>query len=101
MNWSALEKKLIATARKNPPNDRTPYAFEQRVMARLNSCSARDEWSWFNRALWVGAGACTAVAVAASIWLLKPNEGSELNAAFSHGVEQRLFASADEPENGW
>ena len=35
MNLAELETKLIAAARCHPPGDRVPYAFEQRVMARL------------------------------------------------------------------
>ena len=37
MNLPKLQEKLLAAARGNPPGDQVPYAFEQRVMARLRS----------------------------------------------------------------
>ena len=101
MNWATLEKKLIGAARTNAPSDRTPYAFEQRVMALLKSRRGRDEWAWWSRALWFGAGACAAVALATSVWSFRPDEGSDPATSFSHGFEQTLFASAEDPENTW
>jgi hypothetical protein len=100
MNWAGLERKLIGAARKHPPSERIPYAFEQRVMARLKSSDRRDEWEWWNRAFWVGASACAAVALATSIWSFQPDD-ADAAGSFSHGFEQSLFAAADEVENAW
>jgi len=101
MNWARLEKKLIAAARKNLPSNHTPYAFEQRVMTLLKSREREDQWAWWSRALWMGAGACAAIALATSVWSFKPDERSDAASSFSHGLEQTLFASAEEPENTW
>ena len=35
MNLDNLHNKLITAARATPADDRVPYAFEKRVMARL------------------------------------------------------------------
>jgi len=101
MNWDQLEKKLIAAARKHPPRDDVPYAFEQRVMAHLRSPRRSDDLAWWGRGLWLGAGACTAIALLTSVWSFTPEDDAGSTASFSHGVEQTLFASADDSENAW
>ena len=103
MNWDELEKKLMAAARQCSPSDRTPYAFEQRVMARLQPeipRASRDDLTWWSRAVWTGAAAAAAVAVATGVWLVHPDD-ADSSRSFSQGIEQALFASADDPENGW
>ena len=35
MNINLLQEKLIRAARHHPPSEHVPYAFEQRIMARL------------------------------------------------------------------
>ena len=101
MNWDQLEKKLIAAARNQPARDHVPYAFEQRVMAHLRSPHRIDDLTWWSRALWLGAGACTAIALLASVWSFTPDDDAGSTASFSHGVEQTLFAAADDSESAW
>jgi hypothetical protein len=101
MNWVELEKKLITAARKNPPGDRVPYAFEQRVMACLKSPREIDPLGWWSRALWLGASACAAIALLTSVWSFAPEDYSDAGLSFSHGVEQTLFASAEDADNAW
>ena len=102
MKLAQLERKLIAAARTKEPDDRVPYAFEKRVMARLQSPARSDELAWWGRALWFGASACMAVTLAVSAWTFSLDaDDREQATSFSQGVEQSLFASADEPENSW
>jgi hypothetical protein len=102
MNLAELERKLIAAARTKVTDDRVPFAFEKRVMTRLQSPAGTDELAWWGRALWFGASACAAVTLAVSAWNFSPDAGdSEQASSFSQGVEQSLFASADDPENSW
>lgn len=101
MNWDKLEKKLIAAARNNPPGDGVPYAFETRVMARLISAPRPNDWVWWGRGLWLGAGACAAIALMTSVWSVAPDNETDSAASFSQGVEQSLFASADDSESAW
>lgn len=63
MNLAELETKLLAAARNNPPSDHVPYAFEQRVMARLRERPAADPAAYWAQALWRGALSCVAVVV--------------------------------------
>ena len=68
MNHSELERKLLAAAKAHVPSDAVPYAFEQRIMARLRSAPVRDVWAEWSGALWKAAAPCAAVAVALLVW---------------------------------
>lgn len=100
MNLDELQKKLIVAARKNPPGDQVPYAFEQRIMARLAAAPRLDEWAAWVRSLWYGAGACAAVAVLMSVWPFAPDVELDLAAHFSQDIEQTILGS-DDAENLW
>ena len=63
MNLAELQKKLIAAARLNPPDDRVPYAFEKRIMALIAARTGADRWVFWTRGLWRAAASCVAVAV--------------------------------------
>ena len=52
MNHTELHQKLIAVARANPPSDRVPYAFEKRIMARLQAPAPFDLGALWSRLLW-------------------------------------------------
>ena len=100
MNLAELHKRLIATARAHPPEDRVPYAFEKRVMARLGRKPKVDEWGYLARALWCGAAVCTAIAIATSVWSFEaPGDDSML--AFSQDLEQTILSSPDDLETVW
>jgi hypothetical protein len=101
MNSDRLQQKLIAAARTNPPDDHVPYAFEQRVMARLATVSRPDEWVLWTRALWYGAGVSVAVAVFISAWSLVPGGEQDVAANFSQDLEQTILGSPDDGDNAW
>ena len=63
MNLAELEKKLIAAARLQAPDERVPYAFEKRITALIAARSVADHWVFWARGLWRAAGSCVAVAV--------------------------------------
>jgi hypothetical protein len=58
MNLAELEKKLIAAARANPPDEGIPYAFEKRILALATARPAADPTALWARALWRGAVVC-------------------------------------------
>lgn len=99
MNLDDLHKKLIAVARANPPSDRVPYAFEKRILARLPSLPAPDEWAGWVRALWCSAGVCAAIAIMLGVWTTMPANEPELGASFCHDLEQTILASTDGEPN--
>ena len=98
MNLAELEKKLIAAARLNPPDDRVPYAFEKRITALIAARGA-DRWNFWTRGLWRAAFSCVAVAlVCGAVSFFTPavaDNGNDLSQDF----ENTLLASADQPDN--
>lgn len=97
MNLSELQNKLLAAARRNPPDGHVPYAFEKRIMARLTAAPKPSEWLAWSRALWFGAAACVAVALLTSVWPGQVTVNDE--DSFSAGVEQSILASMDDLES--
>src|SRR5262245_51894289 len=100
MNWDTLHAKLIRAARQHPPADDVPYAFEQRVMARLRTTlDSAGIWSGVVRALWCAAGACTAITILISVW-----SAATLPAAvpvadnFTADLEATILASVFDPQ---
>ena len=68
MNLDDLQKKLLATARANPPSDRVPLAFEKRITALLKSRPVVDPLSLWARALWRAAAPCAAIMLVLGAW---------------------------------
>ena len=79
MNLAELERKLIAAARANPPSEAVPYAFEQRILARLRERPAYDATAFWARSLWRAAVSCLAVVLmlGAFTWLTPAGDGVE------------------------
>lgn len=93
MNVSDLERKLIAAARAHPPSDAVPYAFEQRIMARLRKAPALDQWGAWAGALWKAAAPCVVIALLLGAWTaFTPSAGSASN-DLSQQLENTLFVS--------
>lgn len=99
MNVFELQKKLIATARRQPADDRVPYAFEKRIMALIYSAPVVDRWALWARGLSRAALSCVALAlvcVALSLYVLPlADNGNDLSQDF----ENTLLASADQNDN--
>ena len=101
MNLDKLEQKLLHAARQHTPSDSVPYAFEKRIMARLNERKPGAQVaSWFG-ALW-GAAACSAaIAVLAGVWTLVPLSGKSKSGDLAQDFETTVFAMADEASESW
>ena len=96
MNWELLHDKLVRAARQHPPGDHVPLAFEQRVMAGLVPAAfpaVKDDWSAIARALWWAASACSAIALAISVWTYAPDGAGE---NFAEDLEETILASVDD-----
>lgn len=96
MNHDALSQKLLRAARQTPADERVPYTFEQRVMAGL--VRQRDEWPEITRALWWAAAACSAIAIAMSIWTFSPDSAvatASADSSFAEDLELTILASVD------
>ena len=98
MNLAQLERKLIATARANPPSDRVPYAFEKRIMACLVARPLADGWALWARALWRAAAPCVAIMLVLGAWsLCAPQRRTPAN-DLSQQLEQTLLAAVDQDQ---
>jgi hypothetical protein len=93
MNLSELNRKLIAAARATPPDERVPYAFEQRIMAQLAGKKAMDSWGHWGQALSRAAVLCVGcIILLAAVSLYLPAGNLE---SLSQDVEQTIFAAVD------
>jgi hypothetical protein len=105
MNLDQLQKKLIAAARTQPLEDRVPYAFEKRILARLATPPAVDTASLWARALWRAAVPCVAITILLAAWSFSSGSSDTSAKASSENLsqqfEQTLFASADQLEENW
>ncbi len=100
MNLAELQKKLVAAARANAPDDRVPYAFEKRVTALLASHVAPQNLEGWVRGLWRAAVSCVAVALLCGAWsLLTPSvapASATASTDLSQDFENTLLASVDQ-----
>lgn len=98
-----LHAKLIAVARKNPPADGVPYAFEKRIMSRLAAHLVPNVWSLWGRSLWRAALSCVAITAVCGLWALSgPRVTDSGSAPFSQDFEAAVFAPFNEHlEDAW
>ena len=68
MDLEKLSAKLLNAARLEPEDDRVPYAFEQRILARIKGLRPDDPWKLWDAALWKAAMACLVVSLIFSAW---------------------------------
>lgn len=93
MKLNHLESKLVAAARATPLSDSVPYAFEQRVMARLGKAGALDQWAVWAGALWKAAAPCVAIALLLGAWTVFGPATSSASTDLSQQLENTLFVS--------
>ncbi|HEV7926586.1 MAG TPA: hypothetical protein VGR14_14600 [Verrucomicrobiae bacterium] len=102
MNVNELQAKLIAAARKHPPGEQVPYAFEKRILSHLVRRPAVDIWDLWCRPLWQAALSCIAITVVCGFWAYssRPNPDNADN--FSQEFEAAVFAPmSDHIEDSW
>jgi hypothetical protein len=95
MNVMELQKKLMAAARKNAPDDRVPYAFEKRIVALIGAKAPTDGVALWVRGLWQAAASCAVIALLCGAWAFfnpAANSGDDL----SQNLETTLLASVDQ-----
>jgi len=98
MNIAELQRKLIAAARANPPNDRVPFAFEKRIMAHLAARPALDRWGLWAGALWRAAVPCVAIMLMFSAWsLLAPGPTPAAN-DLAQAMENTVLVAVDQEQ---
>jgi hypothetical protein len=95
MNLDELQQKLIAAGRADRPSERVPYAFEQRVMARLKARPALDDWALWACALWRAAAPCAAIMLLLGAWALVAPASSTPTTDLSQEFENTVLAAAE------
>jgi uncharacterized iron-regulated membrane protein len=102
MNQAELHRKLIATARRNPPSERVPPSFEARVLARLRACPMADYWALWSQALWRAAATCVAIMLLLGAWWwFSPFPGTSVpgNPSLSQEFENTVLAAAESEQS--
>jgi len=95
MNVTELERKLMAAARSNAPDDRVPYAFEKRMIALLAGMNPTDNVALWVRGLWQAAASCVVIAVLCGAWAFY-NQAANSGDDLSQNLEMTLLASVDQ-----
>ncbi len=101
MKWTALEAKLIKAARASLVEDRVPYAFEKRIMARVAALAPVDPLGLWARALWRAAIPCIGIALLLGLWSLWPADSSTSRADFPVEFESAVLLAADQSQSSW
>ena len=98
MNLAELKKKLTAAARRQPADDRVPYAFEKRIMTLIAERAESARQTFWARGLWRAAFSCIALAVLCGAISLFAPEVSDGGNDLSQDFENTLLASAEPSE---
>ena len=102
MNLNELHDKLIAVAKKNPPGDQVPYAFEKRIMHGLGSAAAPNTWALWGGPLWKAAASCVAITILCGVWSMTEKRTAEPQESFSQAFESAVLAPpAQHAEDAW
>jgi len=102
MNEKKLHGKLIAAARRHPPSEAVPYAFEKRIVSHLAARPAPNVWGLWCRPLWQAALSCVAITVLCGLWAYGNRANTEAADNFSQDFEAAVFAPMSEHiEDAW
>ena len=101
MNIAELQKKLLASARANPPSDDVPYAFEERIMAQLAAKPAFDILSAWNRTLWQAAAPCIALTLLLGAWSRFAQGADSIPETLAADLESSLYLPFDNSTETW
>ena len=100
MNLNQLQDKLMAVAKKNPPGEHVPYAFEKRIMNRLAGVAPLNHWALWGGPLWRAAVSCVAIAVLCGVWSIASTRQSGSPESFSQAFEAAVY-SPPAAEDAW
>ncbi len=95
-----LKNKLMTAARLDQPSDHVPYAFEKRIMARLEALKKVDSWSLWGHALWRAAAPCVALTVFLGLWTFH-STNSRPAEMMSADLEKTVLAPLDSMGDNW
>ena len=91
----------MAAARTLPPNDRVPYAFEKRVMARLAEAVPVDIWAQWSRLLWRAAAPCVGICLILSVWTAVISHSTGSSDSLAADLERTVWGPLSSIEDSW
>lgn len=100
MNLENLQHKLILAARAQPPEDSVPYAFEQRIMARLTEYRA-DRWLTWSRLLWRAVAPCLGIMALVSVLSLTFESSLGDGEVLANDLDNTVLAAVANPGDAW
>jgi hypothetical protein len=102
MNLEKVREKLIDAARKNPPGEQMPYAFEKRIMNRVTAMPAPNAWAAWAGPLWRAAASCVAITILCGVWSLAEKRQADAQENFSQAFDAAVFAPLSQhAEDAW
>ena len=101
MSMAELQKKLLDAARANPAADNVPYAFEERIMARLAAKPGFDILAAWNRTLWRAAAPCVAVTLLLGVWARFAQHSESSPETLAADLESSLYLPFDNSTESW
>jgi len=101
MDLVELQRKLLAAARRQLPSDGVPYAFTERIMARVRGLPQEDNWVLWGKALWHAALGSLALSVLLSVWLLLPGRPQAGPSNLSQLYDSTLYAASEQLGDSW
>jgi hypothetical protein len=102
MRLNELHDKLIAAARATPLDDRVPYMFEKRIMAKLLApAPVADDWALWGRALWRACAPCVAIMLLMGVWTMSAPQSPEPADNLSQALEDTVVFSTDHFSDAW
>jgi anti-sigma-K factor RskA len=96
MNLAELQRKLVAAARRHPPRDAVPHAFEKRITTLIQARPAADDLAWWAGAFWRAAVACVAVVLLLGAVSFFAPRSSDSSAEMSDEFQNTLLAVVDQ-----
>jgi hypothetical protein len=102
MNVNELHAKLISAARKHPPGEGVPYAFEKRILSHIATSPTANVWALWCRPLWHAAISCLALTFLCCLWAYSSHPRTDSADNFSQAFEAAVFAPlSDHIEDAW
>ncbi len=100
MSLADLEKRLLDAARRTPPSDAVPYAFEKRVMARVAG-RRLDHWAEWTRGLWRAVAPCLGVLLLLGFVSARQTLPRVPERSLDSDLERVVFAAVEDVGDTW
>lgn len=98
MDLDQLHQKLISAARASPPSEQVPFAFEQRILARLVKPPVVDVWELWSRALWRAAAPCVGLMLLLGAWSFFVTSDHSAQPDLSQALDNTVLAATDQDQ---